>query len=159
MNISGYGFKEHIRFLVPFFAFIAAVWALRMVLGALQAPHWLLHLVSVTAAVSLAVLLATLLIHFRNFGSYSNVVFVTFLLVVWGQGLVTLAILYSVGTGMGNIYTAPEFSLSGPDPGHVRHMVGHFTQGVGAGTLFGSAMGCLILFLLRRLAPVEEKAG
>ena len=152
MNICGYGLRDHLRLLAPMFGLIAAVWLLRWVLDAAHVRRGLVLIVSVTGATSLCILLAATIIHARRFGSYVNVVVASFLLVTWGQLLITAAIVFAAVSGKGNIFTAPEFSR--PGDGLLRNILGHLTFGIGAGTLFGAATGCLLLWLLRRLVPV-----
>jgi hypothetical protein len=108
------------------------------------------------------VLLAALVIHFRQFGGYSNVVVSSLLLNLWAQLLIVGAIIFAVLTGIQNIYTAPEFSLpwlQQSDPAHLKHIYGQLTFGLGLGTLSGAAVGCLMLWLLRLLLPMGEKDG
>ena len=50
MKIGEHGLGDHLRLLAPLFAFIAAVWALRLVLYAAEAPTPLLRVCSVTVA-------------------------------------------------------------------------------------------------------------
>jgi hypothetical protein len=152
MNIGGYGLRDHIRLLGPLFGLIAAVWLLRWVLDAVGTPRWLVLVVSVTAITSLSILAAAGLMHFRRFGSYLNVVVASFLLVTWGQLLIILAIILAAATGVENIFTAPEFSN---DQSHLGNILAHLTFGIGAGTLFGAATGCLLLWLLRMLVPAR----
>ena len=151
MRICGHRIRDHIRLLVPLFAFIAAVWLIRLILGELNAGF--VRVFSVTGADALAILLAAVLIHTRRFGSYPNVVAASVLLVVWGQLLIVLAIVFAVLTGTNNIYTAPQFSFPRADPHHLKHILGQLTYGVGAGILFGAAMGCFLLWILRMLVP------
>lgn len=152
MKICGCSLRDHLRLLAPLFGLITAVWLLRLVLYAADAPLSLVRVCSVTVAGAIAVLLAVLLMHTRRFGSYSNVVLASFLLVCWEEGLIVMAIAFSALTGIKNIYAAPEFSerLS-----PVSHIVGHLTFSVGLGTLFGAAMGCLLLWMLRKLVPIS----
>lgn len=56
-------------------------------------------------------------------------------------------------TGQANIFTAPEFSVQVDSPNHLRHILGHLTFVLGAGTLLGGLMGCLLLLLLRKIVP------
>ena len=152
MRIGGHSLGEHLRLLVPLFVFIAGVWALRIVLHELGVLHALVHIISITVAVALALLFAVVLIHVRGFGTYSSVVVATVLLVAWAQLLIILAIIFSVVTGTENIFTLPEFS-PGDDPRHIKHILGHLTVVFGVGALIGSAFGCLILWMLRRVLP------
>jgi len=159
MQIGGYRLRQHIRLLAPMFVLLAGVWALRWILGSINTPGWVLRVASVTVATSVAVLLAVLMIHVRRFGGYANVVVASLLLNVWAEILVAAAIVFAVMTGIDNVYVAPEFSISGSDPQHVRHIRGHLTFSIGFGTLAGAAMGCLLLFLLRRFAPMGPGSG
>jgi hypothetical protein len=151
MRIGGHGLREHIHLLKPLFGLIAAVWLLRMVLDKAGTPPTVVRMVSVTVAGAASILLAVLLIHFKSFGSYANVVAAAFLLELWAQLLICGAIAFSALTGTVNIYTAPEYSFHYPPAAHI---VGHLTGALGFGTLFGAAMGCLLLWMLRRIVPV-----
>jgi len=153
MKIGGHGMREHIRLLAPLFVFIAAVWFLRWILAAAGSPGWLVLMISVTTATAVAILLAVVMIHFRKFGGYPNVVVASFLLNIWAQLLIIAAIAFAVLTNMPNIYSALEHSVAGYDPNHYSHMYGQLTFGIGTGTLVGAAGGCLLLFLLRRMIP------
>lgn len=154
MNIGRQGFKDHVRLLAPLFGLIAAVWVLRMVLDFAGAPHMVIHWgASVTLTTAISLLVAVLLVHFKRFGGYANVVFSVFLLILWENFLIDLAITFSAFTGLQTIYSAPEY---GGRFGPVGHILGHLTFGLGFGTLFGAAMDCLLLWVLRRLVPVAK---
>ena len=124
-----------------------------MLLDAANAPHFIAHAFSVTAAETIAIFLAVLLMEVRRKGSYINVVVASFMLTVWAQALIILAILFAVVTKINNVFTIPEFSVPGDDRYHVRHIMGHLTFGIGLGVIFGAVMGCILLFLLRLLVP------
>ena len=155
MKVGGHGVREHLRLLSPLFGLVAAVWFLRLALAAVGTPNSIVRLLSVTIASALALLAAVVLMHLRGFGSYVNVVLVGLLLASWGHLLIVLAIVFSVITGIENIFTEPEYSAIGPDPHHVKHIMGHLTYGIGFGTLISAAVGCLLLFLLRMLVPTR----
>jgi hypothetical protein len=150
MKIGNHGLREHIRFLMPLFGLIAAVWLLRLVVDKAGTPAPIVRMVSVTVAGSASILLAVLLIHFKSLGSYGDIVAAAFLLELWSQLLICSAIAFSALTGTVNIYSAPEYS---PRTGPLAHIFGHMTFGLGMGTLFGAGMGCLLLWLLRRVVP------
>jgi hypothetical protein len=151
--IHGRSFREHLNLLWPLFILIAAVWVLRMVLGFVGVPKWFLHWVSVTLATALAIFLAALLVYARRFGGYANVVFSVFLLTVWEQLLLAGAVAFAALTGTHNIYSAPEYSPLGTP---FQHVIGHLTFGIGFQTLFGSAMGCGLYFLVSRILPARS---
>lgn len=151
MRIGGHGLRDHLRLLMPLFGLIAAVWVLRMVLDAGGLPLSIVRFFSVGVAGAVSGLVAVWLIHFRRFGSYSNVVFATFLLILWEELLIVAAIAFAVATGTENIYTHSDFAHQ---MSHAQHIAGHLTFGLGVGTLFGSGMGCALLWMLRRFVPV-----
>jgi hypothetical protein len=153
MKIGKHKLGEHLRLLAPLFGLIAAVWALRMVLDFAGAPRMVIHYCSVTAAGAISILLAVLLIHFKRFGGYVNVVACAILLEIWEQGLISSAIAFSVITGSHTIYSASEFT-GRMTP--VQHLFSHLTFGLALGSLFGAGMGCLLLWMLRLLVPPES---
>ena len=157
MRIVGQRLRDHIRLLTPLFIMLATIWSLRLVFAALNLPAWWLRIFSVTVATSFSVMLAVLLIHVRRFGGYTNVVLSSLLIHTWASGLIILAIVFSVLTGTENVFTRPEFSIPVDDPHHLRHIYGHLTFGIGWGTLSGSAVGCLLLWLLRLLMPLSQR--
>ena len=159
MRVGGRRMREHVRLLLPLFAFLLVVWLLRLLLAAAGASLSVSRVFSVTTASAVAVFLAVLLIHFHGFGGYTNVVTTSLLLNAWSQSLIVIAILVAVVTGTENIYTLPEFSVPGDDPLHLRHIFGHLTFMLGLGTLFGAGVGCLMLWFLRLMVPMRgEKA-
>jgi hypothetical protein len=155
MMSSKMSFKEQMRFLYPFFLLMFSIWALRIMLDAAGAPGWLTRLMSLTTFSPIAILLGVLLLHVRGAGGYSQVVVTSFLINAWAQLLIIATIVFSVTTGIDTVYTAPEFSLPGDDPWHMRHIHGHLTFGIGLGSLVGAGVGCLLLSLLRRFIPLQ----
>jgi len=153
MKIGGHGLREHIRMLTPLFGLLGIVWLIRIVLAALGAPTMAIRFASLTVVGPVSVVLAAVLIHSRQFGSYPSVVLSSFLLNSGVQGLIIVAIAFGEITGMENVYTAPEFSFPGADPHHVKHILGHITFGLGISSLVGAAEGCLLLWILRKLTP------
>ncbi len=155
MKIGERGLREYLHLLAPLFAFIVAVWALRLVVYAAGASGMVLHIVSVTVAGRLSILLAVIMIYSRRFGSYVSVITSVFLLTCFEQLIISAAILFTVLTGKINVYSARQFTF-GETP--AAHLVGHLTIGIGSGTLLGAAMGCVLLLILRRLVSAEARS-
>lgn len=153
MKLGEHSLREHVRFLAPLFGFVAAVWMLRLVVYQAGAPHGVFHVLSVTVATAVAVLLAVVMMHLRGFGSYASVAASTFLLVAWDQLLVSAAIVFTALTGIQDVYSAPEYSFR---MSYAAHIGSQMTYGIGWGTLFGAATGCLLLWLLRRAVPLHH---
>jgi hypothetical protein len=159
MKICGYRLRDHIRLLAPFLGLITAVWLLRLSLDFAGAPRGVVRYFSVTVACAFSVLAATVMIHRSRFGSYPNVVASSLILVGWEQVLIILAIAIAALTARENIFTVPEFSGPGEGPHYMRHIIGQLTFGIGAGVLYGAAMGCLLLRILRMLLPPPQQNG
>lgn len=153
MTIGGHGLREHLRLLWPLLIFIAAVWLVRLAADAAGVSRPIVRVASVTGAAALAVLAAVVMIHFNRFGGYVNVVVASFVILTFAHLLIVLAIIFSVAVGVDNVFTRPEYSIPTDDAHHLRHILGHLTFGVGAGTILGAATGCLLLWLLRTLVP------
>ena len=158
MRIGGHGLREHLQLLAPLFGFIAAVWALRIVLYAAGAAPFsiALRVVSVTVAGMAAILVAVIMIHHRRFGGYANVVAAVFLLTCWEEFLMAAAIAFTAVTGVITVYRAPQFSF-GASPW--LHVAGHLTIGIGADTILGAAVGCAVFWMLRKADPAGRKAA
>ncbi len=150
MKIGKHGFGEHLLMLAPLFGLITAVWALRWIADVASAPPVLVRGLSVSVAGAVAVLVAVILIHFKRFGSYTSVVVSAFSLILSEQVLIVLAIVVTMVSGKENIYTAPEFDFGAT---HLHHIVGHITYGLGFEGMVAAAMGCALLWVLRRLVP------
>ncbi|MCS6883992.1 MAG: hypothetical protein RMM17_11040 [Acidobacteriota bacterium] len=156
MQLGGYSLKAYFKMLTPLLAFIAAIWMLRLLLDAIGVPLDIVKYFSVTAASAIAVLLATVNIHFSHFGGALHVVICTAIISAFSQLLIVSAIVFSVLSGTPNIFTAPEFSLAA-DPHHLRHIIGHLSFSIGAEVLLGSAMGNLLLLVLRLILPTSKR--
>lgn len=157
MATGRFGLRDHVRMLTPLFVLIAGVFALRWIISAAGSPPWLVRITSVGVATAAAILMAVLWAHFRQVGGYASVVISSILLNLWAELLIVGAILFSVWSGHVNIYTAPEYSMTGTDPEHLRHIYAHMTFGLGIGTLTGAAGGAMLLLLLRLLLPQKAK--
>jgi hypothetical protein len=151
MNLNGRGLRDHIRLVAPLCGVIAAVFVLREVSYAAGVPRGLVRAISVTVAVHACLLLAVLIIHIRRFGSYSNVILADLLLVVWGQLLMVAAIVFSAFTGIQTVYSTPGYTFGEMSPW--KRIAGHLTFEVGIGTISGAAMGCLLLWMMRKFPP------
>lgn len=159
MKIGEHGLGDHLRLLAPLFGLIAAVWALRWIADIASAPPALVRGLSVSVAGAVAVLVAVVLVHFKRFGGYTSVVVSAFLLVLCEEVLIVLAIVITIVSGKENIYSIPEFGFGAT---HLHHIAAHLTYGLGFEGMTAAAMGCALLWVLRRLvppAPVLSKSG
>ncbi|MBZ5542287.1 MAG: hypothetical protein LAO07_01235 [Acidobacteriia bacterium] len=152
MRIDGHGWRDHLRLLSPLFGLITAVWALRLIMDLAGTPAMIVRMVSVGVAGAVSVLVAAVLIHFKRFGSYPSVLAAAFLLICGEQLLIVMAIAFAALTRTVNVFSSAEYSF-GLSP--ARHIASHLIFGVTFGWIFAGAMGCLVLWMLRRLVPTE----
>jgi hypothetical protein len=153
MRAEHHGIQGYSRLLYLLFIFITGVWMLRMILYVAGAPISVTRLVSVTVASGISILLAVLLIHYRRFGSYSDVVGASLFINIWAELLISAAILFTMFSGKTNVFSAPEYSgmRSLAD-----HLLGNLTFGIVIGTFNSAAVGCLLLWLLRTVVPQKD---
>ena len=143
-------FKQLVRLLGPLFGVIFAVWFLRLVLAAAGAPGWLITPFSITGIIPVSTLLAVLLIHVKRAGGYAQVVLASVLLAAVGQLLISLAIAFTMVTGVENVFSAPGFTPSHST--HLEHLCAHLL-GIILFSALGSIVGCFFLWLVRVLMP------
>jgi hypothetical protein len=97
-------------------------------------------------------------IHTGGFGSYQQLLPIYVLQSLTAQVIIVPAIVLSIFTGSDNIYSVPEFSF-GTDGKTWSHVGAHLLVGTTAGSLVGWLVGCLILFVTRRIAPKDRDAS
>lgn len=153
MRIDGHGLRDHLRLLSPLFGLIAAVWALRLIMDLAGTPVVVVRMASVGVTGAVSVLVAAFLLHFKRFGGYLSVMAAAFLLICWEQVLIVLAIAFATLTRTVNVFSSAEYSF-GLSP--AKHIAAHLTYGLVVESIFGAAMGCLVLWMLRRLVPIKE---
>ncbi len=156
MKIDGHSPRDYLHLLAPLFALLAAVWALRIVVYAAGVTGLALHIISVTLTGRVSILLAVIMIYRRRFGSYASVIASVFLLSCWEEFIISAAILFTMFTGVTNVYSARPFTFG---MSSAANLASHLTMGLGSGTLLGAAMGCLLLLILRKLVSSEARSA
>ncbi|HSR54205.1 MAG TPA: hypothetical protein VLV83_25530 [Acidobacteriota bacterium] len=153
MKINGKTISQHLGLIAPYLGLLSVIWLLRLVAYAAGLPMQWVTAVSLSVAMVVCTVLAVVQIHLGEWGSYSNVVLLAFFLNVWTQLQISLTVLFSMVTGIDTVYNHPSFTIppGGGEPW--THIYGQMTFVLGFGTLFASASGCLLLFLLRLLLP------
>ncbi|HSR68435.1 MAG TPA: hypothetical protein VLU25_10870 [Acidobacteriota bacterium] len=153
MRINAKTFTQHVRLAGPYLGILTLVWLLRMLAYAAGLPLNWVEVISLSVAVEVCTVLAVVQIHVSEWGSYSNIVVVAFLLNAWSQLQIALAIIFTMVTGVGTVYTHPSYTIPPGGGEHWTHLYGQLTFVLGFGTIFALASGCLLLFLLRLLLP------
>jgi hypothetical protein len=105
--------------------------------------------ISMSAVLGIGVIYLAIRIHTTGFGSYKQL-----LPVVWIPNAVThlvsiTGIVIGIVTGQSNVFTAPEYSFGvGGTWGHVG---AHLAAGMIVGALVNWLIGCLFLFITKKL--------
>lgn len=153
MKISGRSLGDHFKLCLPYFGIVSAVWALRLLAGAIDLPLSAARLISVTISVEICLVLLVVQIHLRHFGGYASVFLCSLILNAWAQLLICAAVGFAWLTATSNIFTHPSFLMTRPEPNLPLHIYGQLTFVLGYMTLVAAGMGCLLLFLLRLVLP------
>ena len=153
MTISGRSLGDHFRLSLACLGILTAVWALRLLAGAVEIPFSAVRLISVTLGVEICLVLLVVQIHLRHFGGYASVFLCSLILNAWAQMLICSAVGFAWLTGTSNIFTHPAFLMTRPDPNLLLHIYGQLTFVLGYMTLVAACTGCLLLCLLRFVLP------
>jgi uncharacterized membrane protein len=95
-------------------------------------------------------------VHTTGFGSYKQLLVIVAMQNLSAQVIAILGISLAIITGVGNIFSAPEFSFGGVNPWV--HLAMHVFVGATVGALFPWAIGSLILAIARKVSPLPQTA-
>ncbi|HEV8130433.1 MAG TPA: hypothetical protein VGQ81_04225 [Acidobacteriota bacterium] len=150
MTIFGKSLSEYIRFQKGFLLLIVAVAVARLALSLAGVPNATAKWVSVTAMLLIGLLYYSVRVYTSGFGSYRQL-----LPIIWFQSftahlIIAAAIVLGIVTQHDNIFTAPEYS-GGGDGKTWFHAGAHLVLGTTVGPLIGWLVGCLIMFITKKV--------
>jgi len=90
-------------------------------------------------------------VHTTGFGTYKHLLPALVLPCLMLHGVAITGIVIGMITGRDNVFTTPEYAF-GQDGKTLLHVGAHLVIGIAASTLINWLMGCLILFITRKLA-------
>ena len=152
MKIFGKSISEYVRFQKVILLLIVIVAVLRLALSLGGVPNSSVRWLSITAVIVVGAVYCTLKVHTTGFGTYKHLLP---LLVIQGavsQVLVAGAIVLAILTNKDNIFSAPEYS-GGGDGKNWAHVGAHLLVGFVIAPLVFWLVGCLILLVLKKVAP------
>lgn len=152
MKIFGKSISEYVRFQKVILLLIVIVAVLRLALSLGGVPNSSARWLSITAVIVVGAVYCTLKLHTTGFGTYKHLLP---LLVIQGavsQVLVAGAIVLAILTNKDNIFSAPEYS-GGGDGKNWAHVGAHLLVGFVIAPLVFWLVGCLILLVLKKVAP------
>ena len=157
MTIFGKPLSEYISFAALFLILVPLVGIIRLGLSLQGMPNSTVRWFSMTVVAFIGVLYFAIRVHTSGFGSYKQLLVLVALQNLVSQVISIVGILISIITGMGNIFSAPEFSFGGGNPW--LHLAAHVFIGTTAGSLFPWLIGSLILFITRKVSgPVPARS-
>jgi hypothetical protein len=156
MTIFGRPLSDYVRFCKPFLVLIPIVGILRLALSVSGEPNSTVKWLSVTALTWIGVFYYAVRVHTSGFGSYKQFLPICVLLNLAAQAVIISGIIVAIVTGVGNIYSAPEYAFGG-DGKTWLHVGAHLGIGTIAGSLVPWLIGSLVLFATRKLVRSDSR--
>jgi hypothetical protein len=157
MKIFGKSFSEYVRFekVVLWVIVIVGLGRLALSMGGVanSTAKWL----SVSVVIMLGAIYCAIRVHTTGFGSYRHLVVLIWIQDVLAELIVAAGIVLAILTGKDNIFSAPEFS-GGSDGKSWGHVGAHLLVGFVIAPLVFWIIGCLILLVIKKLAPANKAA-
>lgn len=155
MKIFGKSSSEYVRFQKVILWLIVIVGAGRLALSLGGVPNSSARWVSITAVIVVGAVYCTMKVHTSGFGSYKHLLPVLVIQDALSQLIVAASIVLAILTHKDNIFSAPEFS-GGSDGKNWIHVGAHLVVGFVIAPLVFWIIGCLILLVLKKLAPTTK---
>ena len=148
--IFGKRLSEYVAFCKPFLVLVPAIGLTRLALSLAGVSNSTTRWLSMTALVWIAVLIYSVRMHTRRFGTYKHLLVVCALLNWTAQAIAITGIIIAIATGTNNVFSSPEFAF-GSDGKTWSHLAAHLFIGTTAGSLIPWLIGSLILLLARKV--------
>jgi hypothetical protein len=156
MTIFGKPLAEYVAFAKLFLILIPLVGLLRLGLSLEGMPNSTVQWFSMTALGFIGMVYFAIRVHTTGFGSYKQLLVIVAMQNLLAQTIAIIGILLAIVTGVGNIFSAPEFSFGGQNPW--LHLAAHVFIGTTVGSLVPWAIGSLILAVTRKMSPSPQTA-
>jgi len=156
MTIFGKPLAEYVAFAKLFLILIPLVGLLRLGLSLEGMPNSTVQWFSMTALGFIGMVYFAIRVHTTGFGSYKQLLVIVAMQNLMAQVVAIIGILLAIVTGVGNIFSAPEFSFGGQNPW--LHLAAHVFIGTTVGSLVPWAIGSLILAVTRKMSPSPQTA-
>ena len=152
MTIFGKRVSEYIAFQKVILWLIVVVGLGRLALSLGGAPNSSAKWLSITAVIVVGAVYCTIKVHATEFGSYKHLLPLLVIQGALSQLIVAASIVLAILTNKDNIFSAPEYS-GGGDGKNWGHVGAHLLVGFVIAPLVFWLVGCLILLVLRKVAP------
>ena len=157
MKIFGKNLSEYFRFQTVILLLIVIVGIGRLALSLAGVPNSSAKWLSITAVIVVGAVYCTLKVHATGFGSYKHLLPLLVIQSALSQLIVAAAVALAILTNKDNIFSAPEYS-GGGDGKNWGHVGAHLLVGFVIAPLVFWLVGCLILLVLKKVAPGTKTA-
>jgi hypothetical protein len=151
MTIYGKSVSEYVRFQTPILVFILAVGVARLLFSLGGASATSVKYISLTASALIGLVIVSILVHTRGFGSYKQLLPLVAVQCLVAQVFSAAAVILAIVTGKDNIYTLSEYG------GRTwSHAGAHLVLASLTATIVGWLVGSAILFVTKKLRPAGQ---
>lgn len=155
MEIFGKRLSEYVAFAKPLLILIILVGVVRLALSLSGVPNSTGRWLSITAVIWLGGVYYAIRVHTTGFGSYKQLLPILVLQSLAAQLIIVPAIILAIFTGKDNIYSVPEYAF-GQDGKTWLHVGAHLLVGTTVGPLIGWLVGCVIMFVTKKVTAGEK---
>ncbi len=156
MTIYGKTVSQYVQFQGPILGFILVVGLARLALSLAGVSTSSVKYFSLTAAWLLGLVILSILVHTRSFGSYKQLLPLVAIQTLVAHAFTAAAVVLAIVTTRDNIFSLPEYS-GGADGKTWLHVGAHLFLAIPVVTLGGWLIGSAILSLTRKVAPSDDK--
>jgi hypothetical protein len=156
MTIFGKPLSDYVAFAKVFLILIPLTGLLRLGLSLEGMPNSTVRWFSMTALVIIGIVFFAIRMNMTGFGSYKQLLVVAALQNLLAQLIAIIGIVLAIVTGVGNIFSAPEFSFGGVNPWI--HLVMHVFVGTTVGSLVPWGIGSVFMAITRRKSAATQTA-
>ena len=155
MTIFGKRLSEYVAFGKPFLILIPVVGIIRLALSLSGTPNSTARWFSITALIWIGAVYFAIRVHTTGFGSYKQLLPIYVLQGLAAQAIIVPAIILAIFTATDNIYSVPEYAFGG-DGKTWLHVIAHLVAGTTIAPLISWIVGCLIMFVTKKLTKNKE---
>ena len=155
MTIFGKSLSQYVSFCKLFLVLILIVGAARLAASLAGTPVSTARWLSITVVAWIGVVYYAIRVPSTGFGSYKELLPICVLQSITTQIIVVPSIILAIVTGVDNIYSVPE-NFFGRDGKTWLHVAGHLVLGTTVAPLISWLVGCVILFVTKKLATRSE---
>ena len=149
--IFGKRFSEYVRFQQVILGLILVVGLAKLAMTLAGMPNSTTRWLSLTVLTLVGVFYYGVRVHTSGFGSYKQLLPLTFNQNVLAHAIVIVGIVIGIVTGHDNVFTAPEYS-GGGDGKTWGHVGAHVLVGMIVATLLGWLVASIVMWVTRRVA-------